>query len=168
MYPKLILNLFLKKMQASSRLIYKRFSSEDADLLDISEVVSQIRTIEYSTKTQNIKLLKNQLTEIFSNNGFILDIALKDSNLKINGIKNNTGLAIQTGNVARFYADILKLQWLYEEKRIKNAVYVCLSKEAQRESYLSNTIHIERALREADFFNNIITLPILFISLDFI
>ena len=86
----------------------------------------------------------------------------------INGIKNNTGWAIQTGNVARFYADILKLQWLYEEKRIKNAVYVCLSKESQRESYLSNTIHIERALREADFFNNIITLPILFISLDFI
>jgi hypothetical protein len=155
-------------MQASCRLIYKRFSSENADLLDISKIVSQIKTIEYSTKSQNIKLLKKQLTEIFSNNGFILDIALKDSNLKINGIRNKTGLAIQTGNVARFYADILKLQWLYEEKRIKNAVYVCLSKEAQRDSYLSNTIHIDRALREADFFDNIITLPILFMSLDFL
>ena len=92
---------------------------------------------------------------------------MQGSNLKINGIKNNTGLALQTGNVARFYADVLKLQWLYEENKIKNAIYVCLSKEAQKESYLSNTIHIERALREIDFFDKIITLPILFISLDF-
>ena len=154
-------------MKTNHKLIYKRFPKEDADLLDISEIISQINTIKYSTNTQNIKLLKNQLTEIFSNNGFILDIVLQGSNLKINGIKKNTGLALQTGNVARFYADILKLQWLYEENKIKNAIYVCLSKEAQKESYLSNTIHIERALREIDFFDKIITLPILFISLDF-
>tara|TARA_B100000780_G_C21015419_1_gene406763 strand:- start:422 stop:889 length:468 start_codon:yes stop_codon:yes gene_type:complete len=154
-------------MKTNHKLIYKRFPKKDADLLDISEIISQIKTIKYSTKTQNIKLLKSQLTEIFSNNGFILDIVLQGSNLKINGIKNNTGLALQTGNVARFYADVLKLQWLYEENKIKNAIYVCLSKEAQKESYLSNTIHIERALREIDFFDKIITLPILFISLDF-
>jgi hypothetical protein len=154
-------------MQANCKLIYKRFSKEEANLLDISRIISQIKTIKYSAKTQNIKILKNKLTEIFSNNGFILNIVLKGSNLKINGIKNNTGLALQTGNVARFYADILKLQWLYEEDKIKNAIYVCLSKEAQQESYLSNTIHAERALREADFFDKIITLPILFISLDF-
>jgi len=154
-------------MQANCKLIYKRFSKEEARLLNITRIISHIKTIKYSAKTQNIKLLKNQLTEIFSNNGFILDIVLKGSNLKINGIKNKTGLALQTGNVARFYADILKLQWLYEEGKIKNAIYVCLSKDAQKESYLSNTIHTERASREVDFFDKIITLPILFISLDF-
>jgi hypothetical protein len=155
-------------MQTNCRLFYKRFSIEDIDFLNIKQIVSKIEAIDYEPKNQNIALLKQAITDIFSDNGFVLGIALGKSHLTINGLKRKTGLAIQTGNAARFYADLLKLQWLYKEKKIHNAIYVCLSKDSVKDSYSSNLIHAERALREADFFDKIIDLPILFIELDFI
>ena len=155
-------------MQTNCHLFYQRFSKKDIELLDISEIITQIERIDYNPKIQNIGPLKEIVTEFFSDNGFILNTTLGHSNLTINGIKHKTGLAIQTGNVARFYADILKLEWLFKEKKINNAVYVCFSKESARDSYSSNLIDVERAIRETIFFDKIINIPILFIALDFV
>lgn len=155
-------------MRANTKLIYKNFFGDNDKLFNITKIISEIESLDYDPKNQNVTLLKQSLTDVFSNNGFVLDIELGNSHLTINGLKHKTGLAIQTGNAARFYADILKLQWLYREKKIDNAIYVCLSKDSVKESYSSNLIHIERASREADFFDKIIEVPLLFIGLDFV
>ena len=151
-------------MQASCTLIYKRFPNDSDQLLNISRIITEIETIDYDPKNQNIALLKHLLTDVFLDNGFVSGTALGNSHLTINGLKHKTGLAIQTGNAARFYADILKLQWLYKEKKIDNAIYVCLSKESSKESYSSNLINIERALREAEFFDKSKTEPKLYLT----
>lgn len=154
-------------MKTRFYLTYKNLHKDDLSKINMEKLLNNIQNINYSPSTEKINILKKSLLEVFSNHGFITDINLKNSKLRVNGIKEKTGLAIQTGNVARFYADMLKLQWLYKEKKINNAIYVCLSKESEKESYSGNIIHIDRALREINFFDKIIDIPILFISLDF-
>lgn len=154
-------------MQTKCRIVCRRLSEKDINSFNLSDVISTIQQINYNPKINNISILKKDLIEIFSDAGFIQDINLGNSRLSINGLNQKTGLAIQTGNVARYYADLLKLEWLHTENKIENAIYVCLSKESAKDSYLSNIINIERALREIDFFDKIIRVPILFLILDF-
>jgi hypothetical protein len=165
---KIYLRLIDIYMLTDCNLTYLKLSEEKIDNIDISKILKDIKALDYNPMLENISKLKSSLTNIFSKNGFILDRNLGTTKLKINGTKNNTGLAIQTGNAARFYADILKLQWLYEKDKIDNAIYVCLSKFSSKDSYSSNLINSERVIRELNFFDNIIKIPILLIEIDFI
>lgn len=155
-------------MQTDCKLIFKNLNKKDINKINLIKIVNDISSLKYDPKLENISTLKSNLTDIFFNNGFILDKNLGSTHLKINGIKHKTGLAIQTGNAARFYADLLKLQWLYEERKINNVIYVCLSKNSVKNSYLSNLINSERAEREINFFDKIIKVPILLIGIDFL
>src|SRR5271165_2819240 len=46
------------------------------------------------------------------------------SDMTITSMKNEVGLCLQTGNIARMYADLIKLQTLYLDNAIKAAAIV--------------------------------------------
>src|SRR5689334_2532212 len=48
----------------------------------------------------------------------------KDSDMTITSTKAGVGLCLQTGNMARMYADLLKLQSLYTDDAISSAVMI--------------------------------------------
>src|SRR5882724_10279896 len=48
----------------------------------------------------------------------------KSSKIDITSMRANTGLCIQTGNISRFYADILKLQTLFAEAKINASICI--------------------------------------------
>ena len=57
--------------------------------------------------------------------GWSSEIAVaQGSDMTITSIKNEIGLCLQTGNMARMYADLMKLQTLYLNNAIKSAVIV--------------------------------------------
>jgi len=83
----------------------------------------------------------------------------RESQITVTSIKNSTGLCLQFGNVARMYADILKLQKLYLDGVIKDAIMIVPAKPVAKMlgSNMVNSIRLENELR---VFNKVINVPV--------
>mgnify|MGYP001276071697 CR=1 FL=1 len=111
--------------------------------------------------------IKREFTDLINSEGYITNYNIhKDHRLSIDGIKKDLAIQVQLGNAARFYADIMKLEYLYRSKKIKEAIYICFTANFIYNHFSGNIISIERAQSELQLFNNIITVPIGFISID--
>jgi hypothetical protein len=67
---------------------------------------------------------------------------------------------MQSGNMSRMYADLLKLQTLYHRQTIKAAIVIVAARSAARQlSY--NLANFERLASELVIFENTITVPLL-------
>lgn len=85
------------------------------------------------------------------------------SKISITSTYNEIGLCIQTGNVARTYADLLKLQTLYTDGKIRAGIVVLPSKECA-DAIGKNVANYERFIRELTYiFSRVITIPMLLI-----
>lgn len=80
------------------------------------------------------------------------------SGISIASVKGSTALCVQTGNMSRFYADLLKLQLLYTRNKITAAVFV-LPTQALAKRLGSNIASFERLVRELELFRDIISVP---------
>ncbi|MFQ6321494.1 BglII/BstYI family type II restriction endonuclease [Bacillus halotolerans] len=89
----------------------------------------------------------------------------KSKGITITSMKDNVGLCIQTGNVGRFYADILKLQTLYLNGRAEAGIYILPTKQAAV-IMGENLANFERFVEELDLYKKIITMPIHVIGID--
>jgi hypothetical protein len=87
------------------------------------------------------------------------------SQISITAINGEQALCLQTGNMSRFYADLLKLQYLYQRGNIKSAVYILPTKRAAR-IMGSNLAHFERLVDELKLFEQVITIPIFVIGIN--
>lgn len=79
--------------------------------------------------------------------------------ITITGINNNVGLCLQLGNVARIYADLLKLQAIYLKKTINWGILIVPLKEAALQIG-SNIVSFERLKKELSTFKEVITIPL--------
>ncbi|MCR5694876.1 MAG: hypothetical protein K6G89_07920 [Clostridia bacterium] len=95
-------------------------------------------------------------------NEYYLD---RTSKITITSIKEKTGLCIQTGNMARMYADLLKLQSLYSKGTITGGVLIIATASCGR-SFGGNVASYERVTRELAIFDKVITMPLLIIGFD--
>jgi hypothetical protein len=86
------------------------------------------------------------------------------NNLTINFMKNKTGLCVQLGNVARTYADLIKLAYLWEKKIIDCGIILVPDNNAS--SMLgANYADFDRLSREIELFSGIIKTPVLILAL---
>ena len=83
--------------------------------------------------------------------------------LTLTAINKSVGLCLQTGNMARFYADLLKLQVAFNDGNIKAAIFVLPTKLASK-LMGSNLASYERMVQELSVFHTIITVPIVVIG----
>lgn len=88
----------------------------------------------------------------------------KSKAITITSMKNNTGLCIQTGNVGRFYADILKLQTLYLNGKIEAGIYILPTKSSAN-IIGDNLANFERFVEELNLYKKIITVPLFVIGI---
>ncbi|OLP64755.1 hypothetical protein BACPU_23450 [Bacillus pumilus] len=116
-----------------------------------------------STSTE---LRRTILDELQNNQGWSNEVKIQyQQGLTITSLKENVGLCIQTGNMSRFYADLLKLQALFLKDKINSAIFMIPTKKAA--SILGdNYAHSERLIRELQLFKHIITIPILVLSIE--
>lgn len=74
-------------------------------------------------------------------------------------------LCFQTGNMSRFYADLLKIQYVFKKKKAKAAIYIIPSKEAAKKMG-SNIANFNRFTFELNLFKEIITIPTIVIGIN--
>lgn len=89
----------------------------------------------------------------------------KSVNITITSMKNNTGLCFQTGNVGRFYSDILKLEALFQKDKAESAIYIVPTKKSSA-MIGSNVVYFERVKKELKLFKHIITIPIALMGIE--
>lgn len=85
--------------------------------------------------------------------------------LTITSMREDTALALQTGNVGRSYADMLKLQYLFSEGKCRQSVYILPSKIRAKEMG-ENLANFERVTSELRLFRDIVTVPMLVIGVE--
>ena len=88
-----------------------------------------------------------------------------DSEITITSAKNRIGLCLQTGNVARIYADLLKLQKLYADGSIIAGIMIVPSAACAR-TIGSNLVNSTRLLKELKLFERVITTPLAIFTME--
>jgi hypothetical protein len=111
--------------------------------------------------------IRDELNKHLRSFGWSAPITLsKDSRISISSIKETTGLCIQTGgNVARMYADWLKLQRLYIDESISCGAMIVPSKPTAK-LLGDNVVHNSRLIQELTLFNKVINMPLIVFSFE--
>jgi Restriction endonuclease BglII len=87
------------------------------------------------------------------------------SKISITGVNAGVGLCLQLGNMARFYADLLKLQVLFLDHKIKSAIYILPTRSAAR-ILGQNIAHSDRMSQELELYRKIVTIPIVIVEIE--
>ncbi len=88
------------------------------------------------------------------------------SRITIASWKNDVGLCVQTGgNMSRMYADLLKLQKLFMENRLKVGAFILPTAPAAR-ALGENLANADRLEAELKIFRNVIYMPIAVFSFE--
>lgn len=88
------------------------------------------------------------------------------SKITIASLKNGIGLCVQTGgNMSRMYADLLKLQKLYMENRVKVGAFILPTSRAARDLG-DNVANADRLQAELAIFRKVIHMPIAVFSFE--
>ncbi|GAA0843675.1 hypothetical protein GCM10008915_45310 [Bifidobacterium pullorum subsp. gallinarum] len=132
-------------------------------LQPVIQSLSQIRfEFRANTATTLRKVILNTLAELGWSDQVKVD---KESNITITSMKDSIGLCLQLGNMARFYADLLKLEVLHKKNTADSAIYILPGKEAASKLG-SNIAQFDRFTEELNIFKHVITIPIVVISLE--
>lgn len=132
----------------------------------ISELRSVIEEYKKTLGLYTISDFKKYLMPAIHKKGWSDEYYLdRTSKITITSIKEKTGLCIQTGNMARMYADLLKLQALYSRGTITSGILILATASCGR-SFGGNVASYERVIRELAIFDKVITMPLLIIGFD--
>ena len=133
----------------------------------VNGVIQIVNGMDYSLGKYEIKNFKDDLAAQLTTLGWSGKVSLSSkSNISITSILKGIGLCTQTGNMARMYADLMKLQALYMEEKIKAAIFVIPTKPCAN-SIGGNVANYERLINElTNIFSKVITVPMLIIGFD--
>jgi hypothetical protein len=81
------------------------------------------------------------------------------SQITITSTRMNTGLCLQTGNMSRLYADLMKLQKLFLDDSIKAGIVVVPALSAAREMG-DNIANSSRLIKELEIFRKVVHMPL--------
>ncbi|MFZ1219358.1 MAG: BglII/BstYI family type II restriction endonuclease [Chthoniobacterales bacterium] len=127
---------------------------------EVKAAVAETEALRRATSTREaiLKTLRGK-------HGWSDEITLSpDAKISITSRKGEIGLCVQTGNMSRFYADLLKLEYLFHEGMIQAAVYVVPVK-AVAKRWGENIANFERFTNEVKIFSKIIQTPLLIIGI---
>lgn len=128
-------------------------------------VLEVIENIDIEIFHGSTKSLRKRISDGLKKKGWSSKIKLSTlSNINITGINGKTALCLQTGNMGRFYADLLKLQFLFQKGKINSAIYI-LPTVSLAKKMGSNLANFERLVLELKLFSKVITVPVLVIGI---
>lgn len=88
-----------------------------------------------------------------------------DSDMTVTSTKSDIGLCLQTGNMSRMYADLIKLQTMYLDNQIKAAAIIVPSQEAAK-LLGSNIAQAKRLEKELAIFKKAYHVPTIIYALE--
>lgn len=129
------------------------------------DVLEVIENIDIEIFHGSTKSLRKRISDGLKKKGWSSKVKLSTlSNINITGINGKTALCLQTGNMGRFYADLLKLQFLFQKGKINSAIYI-LPTVSLAKKMGSNLANFERLVLELKLFSKVITVPVLVIGI---
>lgn len=124
---------------------------------DVHTALSEIRSVDaLSGSAFRLNFLR-RLSQVGWSNRVRVDSV---SRISITSALDETGLCVQTGNMGRFYADLLKLELLHSREVLASAIYVIPTKRFSKKIG-SNVANFERLVDELGIFSPVIRIPIL-------
>ncbi|MBH0158663.1 restriction endonuclease [Fictibacillus sp. 5RED26] len=132
----------------------------------IQPVRSTIEDLRFSIKNNCATKLREALLADLRLFGWSGETRIQaGKGITITAMNSGVGLCLQTGNMSRFYADLLKLQALFQKDRAQCAIYILPTKKAA--SIMGdNLAHFERLTDELSIFKHVITIPMVVIGVD--
>ena len=110
--------------------------------------------------------IRSHLKDELTNAGWAYSVRIApEYDLTVTGIYRDAAFQIQTGNIARAIYDLMKLQYLYHEKKIQTAA-IAVPTKAAAALIGSNVAHDDRLWGELQLFDRIITVPLMVISFE--
>jgi len=111
-------------------------------------------------------VVRKHVEDEFLNEGWALNVNLdKGSGLSVFAMRDDLAFQLQTGNMSRAPYDLLKLQYLFQSKRIGAAALALPTKKAAK-TIGDNIANAERVIKELELFDRVITVPILVVAFE--
>lgn len=130
------------------------------------EITRAIERVEIKIGPKAAKKIRDAIIQNLKAEGWTGQVPVaKGSDIKITSMSDETGLCLQTGNMARIYADLIKLQTLYLDNAIKSAVIIVPSEPVSR-ALGSNIAQAKRLERELEIFKKVYHVPTLIYALE--
>jgi hypothetical protein len=112
----------------------------------------------------NAPVIRDNILQRLMASGWPPEVEIDPSSkISVTSVKRDVALCLQTGNMSRMYADLLKLQTLYLRESTTASVLILPTGDAARELG-DNVASFDRLLRELPIFGRIITVPIMVIG----
>lgn len=147
------MKLLVKEHRNASRIIPAPMQKEVKEACNIKAS---------SNATDARKIILDHLRD---NHGWSDGVTLcAEAKISITSKKGETGLCLQTGNMSRFYADLLKLEFLFQEQLIHGAIYILPDRHLAK-AWGQNIANFERFTNEVAIFAQIINTPLLIFGL---
>jgi hypothetical protein len=110
--------------------------------------------------------VREHLRDELTNAGWSYNVRIATGfDLTVTGMYRDLAFQVQTGNISRAMYDLMKLQYLYTQKKIEAAALAVPTKAAA-DLIASNVSHVDRVWSELQLFDRIITLPILLVAFE--
>lgn len=111
------------------------------------------------------RALRVEWSERFARDGWACDVGVLGSNLSVSFMREHIAACAQLGNVARTYADLMKLQALFRADTISMGVMIVPDDEWSR-ALGSNHASFSRLSRDVDLFERVIDVPLLLVAVN--
>jgi len=131
-----------------------------------NEIAAAIKSVSIKPARKAATSIRQTLIDHLKGAGWSSEVVVSvGSDMTITSIKNNVGLCVQTGNVARLYADLIKLQTLYLDNAIRSAVII-LPSQPMALLLGSNIAQATRLERELNIFKKAYHVPTVVFALE--
>ena len=123
------------------------------------EISAAIAAITAKPARGAAKKFRTAFLNSLKSSGWSSEVTVAEgSDMTITSIKDGVGLCLQTGNMARMYADLMKLQTLYLDNAIKAAAIIVPSNPVAK-LLGSNIAEAKRLERELNIFKKAYHVP---------
>ncbi|MGC6480568.1 MAG: hypothetical protein ACON42_09335 [Flavobacteriaceae bacterium] len=125
-----------------------------------------LKTFDFQLEKGSAPILRESLLPEFRCRGWSAEFLFyPQSKLSVTAIGFDCGLCLQTGNMSRLYADLIKLEYLFTNGVIIGGIYILPTKRAAK-AMGSNIANFERLTQELTIFQQVITLPLVVFGIE--
>lgn len=138
-------------------------SGEKVVSKNISDIVEKALTeVNNPIKYREASSIRNSILDLLYHEGWSKQVRIHAKHgITLTSKYRKTALCLQTGNMARFYADLIKLQSQYIDNKISSSIYILPTADTSR-ILGSNMANYERLTSELeDIYNRVITVPMI-------
>jgi hypothetical protein len=130
------------------------------------EIIAAIGQVDVPIRAGAARTIRTQLLTAIKSAGWSSEVPVaQGSDMTITSMKGGIGLCLQTGNMARMYADLIKLQTLYLDNGITAAIFIIPSQQIAL-SIGDNIAQASRLQRELVIFRKAYHVPTLLFALE--